>query len=98
EQADPRMLSDLSAASESALLQQAKAIVFILEAELETLVSLDDAVTGERVALDENEAPWAGETIDPDELADAASSREPSVSVCNEQFYRMVLPLAEFGT
>lgn len=85
-------------ANQSPLSEQAKAITFMLEAELSSQVSLFDAQTGEEYAIETKDRPplLRGE-LTLEAVRAYASLKRPLILLLSEASYRAVLPIKEAG-
>ncbi len=83
---------------ESNVVEQARAIAFILESELGSAIALYDVQSGDKLdinAQDENSVPVT--TITPETARACAAQKRPLITPSSEDTYRALLPIKESG-
>lgn len=82
----------------STLVDQARAIALILEAELSASVTLYDAESGDEIQIEGTVAPRAPEhDLTPEAVREFAARKRPVVTPLDESSYRVILPIKELG-
>lgn len=92
------MLQSPSPPRKSSLVDQARAIALILEAELCSSVMLFDAETGDEIVIEGSDSRiWRGPDFTPDLVHAYAQRKRPVIISSDSTSYRVVLPIKEVG-
>lgn len=87
-----------SSTRESTLVDQAKAIAFILETELGSRIAMFDVESGDRLMIAEHDEFKSPEDdLSPRAVQDCANLKRPVVAPVGEDIYRALLPIRESG-
>ncbi|MDB5341527.1 MAG: hypothetical protein JWN70_7146 [Planctomycetaceae bacterium] len=83
---------------ESNVVEQAKAIAFILESELGSAIALYDVQSGDKLDItSKEENPVVVDEITPETARACAAQKRPVITPVSETTYRALLPIKESG-
>lgn len=83
---------------ESTVVDQARAIAFILETELGSPVAIFDVQSGDKLEVHErDDQPLVVDEITPDDARVCASQKRPVITPFDDNTYRVLLPIKEAG-
>ncbi|MES2789072.1 MAG: HD-GYP domain-containing protein [Planctomycetota bacterium] len=88
----------MTTSRESTVVEQAKAIAFILESELSAAVTLFDVQSGDKLAIHGDEEPAVADfTLTADVVRGYAALKKPVITPATESTYLALLPIRESG-